>query len=453
MIRSIRTLAGVTAIAAAAAFALPANAQYATEFTPAKLVHQGSTSKAIAGSGTVIVQVQVNANGSHRVVKIIKSTNSADNAAAMDIAANSTYRPAHRGKTPITAYYDFTLKFKGRSVAQSESVVSGSTAARIDAMIHSGKYDAAKTQLEEALEKNPNDPVLNQELGTAEYFLGDYPASAAAFDKVHTIGKTFSQVAAQAYALAAVKTSAGSPDQAVGYGKRAVALAPGANSYYALGSAELAAGDSAAAVNDLKKAFDTVQADPKADKKTKVAIASQLYAAYEKAGNTAAAQQTLAAIKQIDPANTSVQTLEGNRYIQAANDASKAGNHAEAIKDFEQAAAVGSQQVQVTAYAAAALEENALLQAQSQKTPITKDDYAKVKAYADKALAINPNDALANYAEGVALAGQWVVGNKQDAGLKAQALAALNKAKAAAQAAGNISLSLNIDGFIKNTLK
>lgn len=452
MIRSIRIVAGVTAVAAAAAFALPANAQYTTEFRPAKLVHQGTTSKSIGGTGTVVVQVQVNANGSHKVVKIIRSTNSSDNAAAMDIANNSTYRPAQRGKTPVTAYYDFTLKFKGRSVATSgESVASGSTAARIDALIHQGKYDAAKTQLEEALEKNPTDPVLNQELGTAEYFLADYTSAAAAFDKVPVISKTFAQVAAQSYALAAVKTAAASPQQAVAYGKKAVALAPAANSYYALGSAEMEAGDTTSAVSDLKKAYDLVQSDPKADKKTKVAIASQLYEAYTKAGDAASAEKMLAAIKQIDPANTSVQTLEGNRYIQMANDASKAGNHAEALKDFEQAAAVGSPQVQVTAYAAAALEQNAVLQAQ--KTPPTKDDYAKVKSYADKALAVNPNDALANYAEGVALAGEWVIGNKQDAGLKAQAVAALNKAKAAAQSAGNISLSLNIDNFIKNTLQ
>jgi len=452
MIRSIRIVASATAVAAAAAFALPANAQYANEFSPAKLVHQGTTSKAIAGSGTVVVQVQVNANGSHRVIKIIRSSNSGDNAAATDIANNSTYRPAHRGKKAVTAYYDFTLKFKGKSVASnSETVARGSSAAKIDALIHQGKYDAAKTQLDAALAQNPNDPILNQELGTAEYFLADYPASAAAFDKVSTITKTFSQVAAQAYALAAVKTASASPQQAVSYGKKAAQLAPGPNSYYALGTAELEAGDTSSAISDLNKAFTAVQADAKTDKKTKVAIASQLYAAYTKAGDTANAEKTLATIKQIDPNNTSVATLEGNRYIQAANEASKAGNHAEALKDFEQAAAVGSPQIQVTAYAAAALEENALLQ--SQKTPPSKDDYAKVKAYADKALAINANDALANYAEGVALTGEWVLGNKSDAGLKAQALAALNKAKAAAQSAGNISLSLNIDNFIKNTLQ
>jgi TonB family protein len=452
MIRSIRIVAGATAVAAAAALALPANAQYANEFTPAKLIHQGSTSKAIAGSGTVVVQVQVNANGSHHVVKVIRSTNRGDNAAAMDIAANSQYRPAHRGKTPVTAYYDFTLKFKGRAVSSNgDSVVTGSAAQKIDALIHAGKYEAAKARLQTALASNPNDPLLNQELGTAEYFLADYPAAAAAFDKVPNVTKTFSQVAAQSYALAAVKTASTAPEQAVGYGKKAAQLAPGANSYYALGTAELQAGDSASAISDLKKAFDEVQADPKTDKKTKVAIASQLYAAYSKAGDTANAQKTLAQIKAIDPNNASVATLQGNQYIQAANAASKAGNHAEALKDFEQAAAVGSPEVQVTAYAAAAFEQNSVLQ--SQKTPPTKDDYGKVKALADKALAINPNDALANYAEGIALTGQWVAGNKSDAGLKSQAIASLNKAKSAAQSSGNVSLSLQIDNFLKQNLQ
>jgi tetratricopeptide (TPR) repeat protein len=201
----------------------------------------------------------------------------------------------------------------------------------------------------------------------------------------------------------------------------------------------------------LKKAFDMVQTDPKADTKTKVAIAGQLYQAYSKAGDNANAQKMLAVIKQLDPNNTSIGTLQGNQYLQAGNSAAQAGDHAGALKDFEQAAAVGSPQVQVTAYAAAALQQSALLSAQ--KAPATKDDYAKVKAYADKALAINPNDALANFAEGIGLAGEWVVSGKQDATLKAQALAALNKAKASAQSAGNISLSLNIDNFIKSTLQ
>ena len=76
---------------------LPAAAQYANEFVPAKLIKQGTTSTAIAGSGTVVVQVQVNADGTHKAIKVIHSSNSGDNPAAMEIAQNSSYRPAHRG--------------------------------------------------------------------------------------------------------------------------------------------------------------------------------------------------------------------------------------------------------------------------------------------------------------------------------------------------------------------
>ena len=452
MIRTSRIVAVAATLAVSAALALPAGAQYASQFTPAKLLKQGTTSKPIAGPGTVIVQVQVNPNGSHKVVRVIRSSNHKDDAAAIDIANSSTYRPAHRGTKAVMAYYDFTLKFKGSSVASSGvSVAQGSAAARIDALIHQGKYAQAKSAVQEALESNPNDAVLNEELGTVNYFMTDYNGAAAAFAKVPSISKTFSQVAAQSFAMAAAKTADSAPQQAVIYGKRAVALAPGASTYYALGTAELKAGDNASAVTDLKKAFDLSQNDPKADKQTKVAIASQLYEAYDAAGDHAGAQQTLATIKQIDPNNAAIATLQGNQFMRAGNEAAKSGDHATALKDFEQAAAVGSDAVKVTAYAAAALQQSALISAQ--KSPATKDDYAKVAAYADKALAISPNDALANFAEGVGLAGEWVVTGKKDSGLKQQALDALNKAKAAAQSAGNISLSLNIDNFIKSTLQ
>ena len=89
---------------------LAAGAQYSNEYVPAKLIKQGQTSHSIAGSGTVVVQVQVNADGSHKAIRVIKSSNSGDNSAALDIAQTSTYRPAHRGQTPITAFYDFTLE-------------------------------------------------------------------------------------------------------------------------------------------------------------------------------------------------------------------------------------------------------------------------------------------------------------------------------------------------------
>src|SRR5579863_6707956 len=118
----------IIAPAAAALFALgtlPAAAQYSNEFTPAKLISQGKTTQAIAGSGTVVVQVQVNPDGTHKAIKVIHSTNAADNPAAMDLAQNSSYRPAHRGTTPVVSFYDFTLRFNGKSVAAASDMGGG----------------------------------------------------------------------------------------------------------------------------------------------------------------------------------------------------------------------------------------------------------------------------------------------------------------------------------------
>jgi tetratricopeptide (TPR) repeat protein len=439
-----RFAAAALALAAVATFALPASAQYATEYTPAKLTHQGKTSQPIAGSGTVIVQVQVNANGSSKAIRVIKSTNSGDNAAAMDIANHSTYRPAHRGRTPITAFYDFTLKFKGKSVA-SNAAAPGMTgkAASIDALIRAGKYEQARTQVQSALASNPSDPTLNSELGAANYFLSNYAEAAAAFDKVPNISKEFSKVAAQSYSLAAGKLAQSNPQQAVAYGKKAVAMSPNGGAYYSLGVAELNAGDAQAAVADLKKSRDMAFADPKTDAKTRVAIDSALLQAYTKAGDTANAQTTADEIRKLDPNSDAAQVVMGNQYMSQGNDASKAGKHDEAIAAYEKAAQVGGPKVAVTAYAAAALEESRL----------DKPDYTKMKADADKALAISANDPLALFAEGISLYGQYVQGGSSNSGLKTQAVDTLNKAKAAAQAAGNFSLSLNIENFMKQNIK
>jgi len=455
MIRITRMAAAAAAVIVSAAIVSPAKAQYANAFSPAKLIHQAQTSVPIAGNGTVVIQVEVNADGSHKVTHIIRSTNPADNAAAIDIAKNSTYRPQHRGTKPVTGYYDFTIKFHGKSVSSNASdagsmLVTGA-AVSIDKLIRSGKYSTAKARAESALAANPNDAVINQQLGAADYFLNDYAGAAAAFDKAPSISRAFMQVAAQSYVLAALHTASGNPAQAVTYGQKAVALQPGTNAYFALGSAELAAGSTSAAVTDLKKAHDLVARDPKADAKTKVTIDSQPLAAYLKSGDQADASTLVAEIRQLDPNSSAAQTILGNQYIAEGNAASKAGKHTDALADFEQAAKVGSPQVAVTAYSAAALEENSIIQAQKNAPSVA--DYGKVKDYADKALAINADDALANFAEGVALTGQYVAGGKTDNSLKTKALASLNKAKASAQAAGNISLSINIDNVIKQTFK
>jgi hypothetical protein len=157
-------------------------------------------------------------------------------------------------------------------------------------------------------------------------------------------------------------------------------------------------------------------------------------------------------IMRLDPTNTTVKRMIGNQLLAAGNAASSAGKHQEAVNDFLEATKQGDKDVAVTGYASAALEENTLIGAQ--KTPAVPNDYlTKMKPYADSALALNPNDALANYALGVAMAGAWIIGGKQKADFKNQALDALHKAKAEAQAQGNIGLALNIDNFIKANIE
>ena len=448
MIRITRMAAAAAAVFAAFAFASPANAQnYSNQFSQAKLIHRADTSVPIAGSGTVVIQVQVNADGSHKVTRIIHSTNVGDNAAAMDIAKNSTYTPQHRGKTPVTGFYDFTIVFHGKSVAAETG-----TAAQVNALIHSGKYDAAKSMVQRALASKPNDPTLNQELATTDYFLKDYAGAAAAFEKVSNISKPFIPVAAQSYAMAAVKLAPTDATTAVSFAQKAVILAPSDGTYYILGSAQVQAGDAALAIPNLQKARTLAMTDPKMDTNAKVNIDASLLQAYIKTGDTTSAKTLEDEIMRLDPTNTTVKRTIGNQYLATGNASSKAGKHEDALASFLTAAKEGDKDVAVTAYASAALEENTIIGAS--KTPAVPNDYlTKMKRYADQALALNPNDALANYALGVAMAGAWIVGGKQKVEFKNQALDALNKARAEAQAQGNMSLAFNIDSFIKANIQ
>ncbi len=426
--------------------AAPAAAQYANEYSPPKLLKQGTTSKAISGAGRVVVQVQVNADGTHKATRILSSSNSGDNAAAMEIAQTSTYTRAHRGKTPVTAFYDFTLRFNGSSIAGgggTSAASMGGAKGAIDHLLRAGSYNAAMSKAQQALGSNPDDPVLNAELGAAQFFLNDDTDAAASFEKSGNMPKEFATVAAQAYQLAAAKLAASNPQLALQYGQKAVAMAPGAGSYFALGTAELQGGSASQAVVDLKKSRDAAFADPKTDLKSRLAIDSELMQAYLKAGDNTDAATMANEIKRLDPNSDAAQTIAGNQYMTKANAESKSGAHQLAIADYEKAAQVGGAKLAVTAYAGAALEQSHL----------DKPDYDAMKADADKALGLDPNDPLALYAEGIAEYGQYVVGGSTNAGLKQQALDALNKAKTQAQSAGNSSLVSNITTFMSNNIK
>ena len=419
--------------------ALPALAQYQNEFSLAKLIKQGTTTQDIAGSGTVVVQVQVNADGTHKAIKVIHSTNAGDNAAAMEIAQNSTYKPAHKGSTPVTSFYDFTLRFSGKSVASSGDQSGNSSggamspaAMKIAGLIRAKDYANAKSQAQMALLSNPSDDTLREMLGIAAFDANDTQTAAAAFDKVQSIGKQYQPIAAASLAAAAVELSQTNPPLALTYAQKAVAISANTNTRFALGVAQIANKQYADAIATLKGVHDAAMTDPKSTSTIKVNVDSELMAAYAASGDTKSAQAMAAEIKQIDPTSTLAGRVIGNQYLKAGVDAATAKNYDEALKDFDQAAAQGDPQVAVTAYVQAAFTI----------TRMDKPDYKRLQTYADKALALKPDDPEANYAEGIAIVGTG--------GDKSKALAALNKADSLAKAAGNDALSLAIEKFIKD---
>jgi hypothetical protein len=444
--KRISALLVSAAVAGLAATALPAGAQYSNEYTPAKLIHQGKTTHSIAGSGTVVVQVQVNADGSHKAIRVIHSNNGGDNDAAMDIAQNSTYRPAHRGGNAIPAFYDFSLKFNGKSVVAPPSELSSTrltpAAQRIAGMISAKQYSQAKTAAQMALLSAPGDDALRQMLGIAAYDSNDFATAASAFDKVPNVGKQFVPIAAASLATAAVQIAQSNPTQSLVYANKAVSLDPnGTNAKFALGVAQLANKQNAQALATLKAVHEAAMRDPKMGTNAKVNVDAQLVAAYLANNDTQDAQTVAAEIKQLDPNSTAASAVIGNSLLKAGVDAMKAKDNATALKDFEAAAAQGDAAIQVTAYT-----QSAFLIGQSDKP-----DYKKMQSYADKAVALKPDDALANFAEGVALTGQWAQ-NRSDEAAKKKAQDALTKADAAAKAAGNESLALQIESFMKQNL-
>lgn len=439
MNRSSRVAIAAGIVAFALSF-VPAQAQYANEFSPAKRLAAGTTSHSIGGKGTVIVQVQVNADGSHKAIKVIKSTNPANNAAAMELAQTATYRPAHRGPKAVVSFYDYTLKFTAKGLA---SETDTGALGQIRAMIRSGNYATAKSKASAYVLSNPGDSQGRILLGLADYYAGDNPGSAAAFAAVPSIDKKFQVVAAQAFASAAVNLAATNANLALSYATKAYALDKGTNSLFALGVAQLnSPGKAADAVASLKKARDDAFAMKTTDLKSKINLDSALLSAYQKNGDSANAQVVAAEIKVLDPTSKVPGQVIGAALLDQARAQRTAKNYDASVALYDKAAAAGDPSVAVTADAEAAFT----LQAEA------KPDYAKVKAYADKAIAIKPDDASANFAEAVAYTGMYYTAGRKDAD-KASANSYAQKAIQYARAAGNEALALTVESFVKTNLK
>ena len=434
MNRISRIVAGFSALTIAVA-AAPAFAQ-SQDYSIAKVIKQGTTTHPIAGSGTVLVQVQVNADGTHKVVKILKSDNTGDNAAAMEIAQTSTYRPARRGSTPITTFYDFSLRFNGKSAqTPEENAISGDggDTAAIDALVRSGKYKDAIAKANAALLASPGNPAVLQLLGVAQYYDNDYVDAATTFNRVDDIKKPFQPIAAQAFATGAVRVSSTDPSQSLDFAHKAMALSGDNTSKFALGVAELANKQYPDALATLKSVHDQVT-----DKAARLNIDTELLQGYLATNDSADAQATANEMKTLDPSGTGAQRAIAQHYLAAGNDAMKAADYAGALKDFDQAASAGSAPEAVTANTFAAF---AIMSGK-------KPDYDKAKEYALKAVSASPDDVQANFAAGVAYANIYVTSKKTDD--KTQALTYLKKSDQLAKAAGNEGLALQIESQIKN---
>ncbi len=431
--KRISTVAAGACAIAIALGASPAYAQYANEFQIAKVIKQGKIMHAIAGPGTVTVQVQVNADGSHKAMKVLRSTNPGDNAAAMDIAQTSTYRPARRGVHPITSFYDFVLKFNGKSVAPNQETAGGGPeAGKIDALIRSKQYAQAISSANMALLESPGNQALLQLLGTAQYFSGHLASAAATFSRVDQPNNEFHLLAAQALAAGAVKVSSQDPASSLAYAQKAVALENNANSQFALGVAEIANKNYADALTTLKAVRVTAK-----DTKTKMAIDRELLTAYLGSGDKSSADATASEMKQLDPTSDAAGVAMVNYYLNLGNQAMQAKNFTEALKDFDAAANQGVPAATVTA------NVNAAFAAMGGGSP----NYSEGRDYAMKAVVAKPDSPEANFAAGVAWTG--IYSNSRNAKDKQQALLYLKKADGLAKTAGNTGLSLQIENQLK----
>ncbi|MFN2459358.1 MAG: energy transducer TonB [Candidatus Velthaea sp.] len=416
---------------AASAVPLAATAQTAVYYTPPKLLTRGSNTSQVAGKGTVTVKVFVHKNGTVEPPKAVaKSTNPGDNAAALEIAATSKYKPALKDGKPVDAYYTFVLNFSTNSSAGDVGdAMSNAGLQRVAAMERGGNYAGAKTELAVILKNSPDDKEANLLLAVADAFTDDAAGASAAFDKAGTIPAKYKVLAGRAYANAGAQAlKANNADAAAADAAKAIELAPSAEGYNIRGSAEFAQKKYDAAIADLEKARDLAIA-AKSDGKQIAIIEANLTAAYFGAGQSEKGLAAAKDVQRLDPSITIVQDSIAQYYNDKANTLVKAGNRTDAAAQLDVGAGAAPK------YAVMLYANAALVLAND-----TKPDWKKVKAESDKALAIDPNDARANYTAGFALANDK---NTKDA------LTYLTKAQAAAKSGSDAELSKSIDAAIK----
>jgi len=383
-------------IALALAVPVAASAQLTGTYTPPKVLTRGTSTAQIAGKGEVTVKVLVKSNGTASSVSIVKSDNPGDNAAALQVARTSKYTPGkHGGKADPVTFYTYVLLFSGAS-----SVDAIDTAARSDALkraeadLRAGKYDTAKGVLGQYLSASPNDVRANLLLGVADYYSNDLPAAAMAFDKAGTIPDTFRALAIQAYyKYASSQLEAKNYADAEAYAGKEIALAGAADGYNLRGTAELESHQYDAAIADLEKARSLTGS---ASAHSQAVVLANLGTAYAASGQMDKAVAISKQVEALDPNVTNVEDAIAELTAGKANAAQAQGDFAGAAQLFDSAApAVGK--YSATFYGSAAMD---LMRV------VPKPDWKAVKAEADKALALDTNDVVANYVAGYALSQQ-----------------------------------------------
>jgi tetratricopeptide (TPR) repeat protein len=383
------------ALTCAIASSLPALGDNLGYYTPPKLVKQGASTTPVAGNGTVLIQVLVNPDASFKVQRIIKSTNPSDNQAAMEIAQSAKYSPATKSGKKVPAFYTYTLKFvvNGNGTIQQSSNGGGSPLAKYSTEVRSGHYTEARGGLQTYLQGHPDDAEANALLGVSEFFLNNFADSAAAFNKLGTVPPQYMTVAANAYAKAAqgaISTKNGAA--AVAFATKAKALSPGAPTWNLLGNAQIVNNDYPSAIQSFEQARALAPNESKLDPKERGTITANLIAAYAESGQIDKAVALLPEMKQLDPENVVALSHVTDYYAKKAQAATSAGKTSEAIDWYEKGASYGGP------LAHSMYTNEAVLLAQG-----THPDWIRVKAAADKALALDTNDARANLAVGIAL--------------------------------------------------
>lgn len=435
--RRLLTAALPAAAVVLAPLAVFAQASDGDIYNHAKLVQRGKNTTPIAGSGTVSVQVYVKADGSFKVEKIIKTTNPSDNAAALELANSSTYKPATRNGKPVAEFYSFTVKFNGSQIDAGDPQVSSADLKRVLSLINANNFKDAQPLAKAYVTANPADVNGQALLGVADSFLNDYAGASAAFDAAGTIPEKYKSAALNSYVrFAADSYRDKNYDVSIAAAKRALAMGAGPEIYNVIGNAEYGKGDFAAAVSDLEKALAGLKANPKTDSKNLVNVETNLVGAYAAAGQNDKAQALAKQVLALDP-KAPVQAVFANNAIAQAEALVKEKKFVDAANLLDTNAKGAPPTV------ALALYNRAANYAESGEKP----DWKLGKSLADKALTIAPNDALANYFAGVAVASEKSLGTAQDA------LLYLNKAEAAAKTGTDAGLTKQIESTIKQLEK